>query len=324
MNDRLSATSSRVGTRNATVDVIVVTYRSAGYVSDCLRAAADALTELPEARVIVVDNASGDDIEAVVQTAGERCVLVQRHANDGFAAGCHAGAQISTAERLLFVNPDAVVEPDSVTALLAEAAAFPQAGIIGGRSVTSDGSTDPQSWMGRPTLWSALCFALGLSSALPGSRLFDPEAAREWDGQSREVPVVSGGLMLVERRVWDQLDGFDRQFFLYGEDVDLCLRARRADCRPRVCGGARYRHSIGASSSGSNRLPLVMRGRVTTYRKNLAPPAAALSGWLLVGGTGLRAALAGLRPAGGRRAHPPQHWREAWDHRAEWRRGWTA
>jgi N-acetylglucosaminyl-diphospho-decaprenol L-rhamnosyltransferase len=319
---RLSATFSRVG--NVAVDVVVVTYRSAGYVADCLQAAAQALRDVPGARVIVVDNASGDDIEAVVETVGERCVLVRRHSNDGFAHGCHAGAEISSAERLLFVNPDAVVEADTVAALLAEAAAFPQAGIIGGRSVASDGSADPQSWMGRPTLWSALCFAIGLSSALPGSRLFDPEAARAWDGRSREVPVVSGGLMLVERRVWDQLGGFDRQFFLYGEDVDLCLRARRADYRPRVCGGARYRHSIGASSSGSNRLPLVMRGRVTTYRKNLPSPAAALSIWLLVAGTGVRAALAGLRPAGGRRAHPPRHWREAWDRRAEWRRGWTS
>lgn len=309
-------------TSTAPVDVVVVTYRSAGYVAECLRAAETALEELPAARIIVVDNGSDDGLSEVVRGLSPRLHLILRDVNDGFAAGCHIGADLSTARRLLFLNPDAVVEPGTVAALLACADRHPEAGIVGGMSTTADGDLDARSWFGRPTLWSALCFALGLSSLFPGSRLLDPESSEGWDGRARRVDVVSGGLMLVDRGLWDELAGFDRTYFLYGEDADLCLRAAAAGWQPRVCPEARFRHQVGASSAGSNRLPLVMRGRVTTYRRNLTPPWGRVAGELLVLGVGLRAVTAGFRPPGGRPSSGAAAWRETWSRREEWRLGW--
>ena len=92
----------------------------------------------------------------------------------------------------------------------------------------ADGTSDPRSCWGLPSPWSALCFALGLSSLLPGNRVFDPEAPPPWTGDltaARAVPVISGACMLVSRELWDRLGGFDPVFFLYGEDADFCLRA---------------------------------------------------------------------------------------------------
>lgn len=307
----------------AAVDVVIVTYRSAEYIGDCLRSLDRALADIPGARILVVDNDSDDDIAEAVAGVSNRVTLIRRTLNDGFAAGCHAGVAESDAHRILFVNPDAVVDAGAVHALLAAADAHPTAGIIGGRSLAPDGSTDPQSWSGRPTLWSALCFATGLSSVFPGSAVFDPESVDRWDGRSREVPVVSGGMMLVERCVWDALGGFDRVYFLYGEDVDFCLRAGAAGWSPRVTSQATYRHEVGLSSAGSNRLPMVLRGQVTTYRRNLPTPWGALAGRLVVVGVGMRAWAARFRPAGGRRAHPPQAWRQSWNRRSEWRQGWS-
>lgn len=307
---------------SAQVDVVVVTYRSASYIRECVKPVDRALAPFPGARIIVVDNGSGDDIAAAVAGLSERLTLIPRDVNDGFAAGCHAGAEVATADSLLFLNPDAIVAPDAVDALVRTADAHPGAGIVGGRAVLADGRPDHQSWMGRPTLWSALCFATGASSAFPGSRLLDPESGREWEGSSREVPVVSGGMMLVRREVWDDLAGFDRTFFLYGEDVDFCLRAHRAGWSPRVTREAVYTHEVGSSSAGSNRLTLVMRGRVTTYLRNYPGPLGALAARLLVAGTGLRAVAARFRPAGGRRAHAPGHWQDTWRRRREWQGGW--
>ncbi|WP_164737340.1 glycosyltransferase family 2 protein, partial [Georgenia sp. SYP-B2076] len=306
----------------AEVDVIVVTYRSAGYVGECLRAADAALRDVPGARIIVVDNDSRDGLESAVAGVSDRVELVLRDVNDGFARGCHAGAARSGARRLLFLNPDAVLERGAVEALLACAAAHPDAGLIGGRALTDDGRTDPRSWWGPPTLWSALCFATGLSSVFPGSRYLDPESSDRWPSDARTVPVVSGGMMLVERDAWEALGGFDRDFFLYGEDADLSLRAGRAGWSPRVCPDAIFRHRVGASSNGSNRLPLVLRGRVTTYRKNLPRPWGGVAGELLVAGAGVRALAAGLRGPGGRPAAGVEAWRDTWRRRAEWRRGW--
>lgn len=307
---------------NARVDVVIVTYRSAGYIRACLDPLDRALEQLPGARIILVDNDSGDDLAEAVAGFSDRLTLILRDVNDGFAAGCHAGAEASTADRLLFLNPDAIVAPDAVRALLRTADAHPGAGIVGGRAVRPDGGPDHQSWMGRPTLWSALCFATGASSAFPGSRVLDPESGHDWTEPSREVPVVSGGMMLVERPAWDEVGGFDRAFFLYGEDVDFCLRARRAGWSPRVTREAVYTHEVGSSSAGSNRLTLVMRGRATTYLRNYPLPLGRLAAFLLVVGTGLRSRGARLRPLGGRRAHAPEHWLDTWRRRREWQNGW--
>ncbi|MGV8968713.1 MAG: glycosyltransferase [Cellulomonas sp.] len=307
----------------AEVDVVVVTYRSADYVAESLRAAERALESIPGARLIVVDNASGDDLLAAVDGVSGRLDLVLRDVNDGFAAGCHAGVEVSHARRVLFLNPDAVIEPDTITALLTCTEEHPEAGVVGGRALAPDGSLDARSWWGRPTLWSALCFATGLSSAFPGSRLLDPESPDRWDGSARPVPVVSGGLMLVDRAVWDAVGGFDRDFFLYGEDADFCLRVAAAGWSPRVCPEAVFRHPVGASSAGSNRLPLVLRGRITTYRKNLGRPWGRIAGELLVLGTGLRAVAAGARSSGGRPSSGAAAWRDSWQRRAEWRNGWS-
>ncbi|MGC5616766.1 glycosyltransferase family 2 protein [Georgenia sp. Z1491] len=307
---------------SARLDVVIVTYRSADDIRTCLASVEPALERFPDARIIVVDNGSDDDVADAVSGISDRLTLILRDDNDGFAVGCHAGAEASTASALLFLNPDAVVDASAIDTLVRTSDSHPGAGIVGGRSVLPDGGTDHQSWMGRPTMWSALCFASGASSVFPGSRVLDPESGRDWLETSRAVPVVSGGMMLVEREVWDALDGFDRSYFLYGEDVDLCLRARRAGWSPRVTREAIYSHEVGSSSAGSNRLPLVLRGRATTYRRHYPRPLGALAAQLLVAGTGLRAVGARFRPAGGRRAHPAQHWQESWRRRREWREGW--
>lgn len=306
----------------APLDVVVVTYRSAAYVGESLRAADGALASIPGARLIVVDNDSHDDVAAAVDGISPRIALMLRDVNDGFAAGCHVGVEASHARRVLFLNPDAIVEPDTIDALRRCADAHPEAGVVGGRALAPDGGLDPRSWWGRPTLWSAFCFATGLSSAFPGSRLLDPESPDRWDGAARAVPVVSGGLMLVDRAAWDAVGGFDRDFFLYGEDADFCLRAAAAGWAPRVCPEAVFRHPVGASSAGSNRLPLVLRGRITTYRKNLGPPWGRIAGELLVLGTGLRALAAGMRSSGGRPSIGAAAWRDSWRRRTEWRNGW--
>lgn len=304
------------------LDVVIVTYRSADYIRVCLESVDRALADVPGARIVVVDNGSADDLNAAVAGLSDRVHLILRDVNDGFAAGCHVGAQASTATNLLFLNPDAVLAPDAVTELLQEAQDHPEAGIVGGRSELADGSSDHQSWMGRPTLWSAVCFATGASSLFPGHRLLDPESGRDWSQPCREVPVVSGGMMLVRREVWDTLGGFDRHYFLYGEDVDLCLRARKAGWTMRVTRRAVYTHEVGSSSAGANRLTLVMRGRVTTYRRHYPGPVGATAARLLVVGTGLRALGARYRPKGRRRAHAPVHWQDSWRRRREWQKGW--
>lgn len=312
------------------LSVIVVTYRNAATITACLDAIRAASTRL-DVDVIVVDNNSPDDTVSVVRSAHPDVAVIPRRVNDGFARGCRAGVEAAKGERLLFCNPDVVVAPDSLHALLATADSQPGAGIVGGRQVDGSGMTDPRSWWGRPTLWSCLMFGIGLSSRFPGHRLLDPESPLGWDGRSRAVPIVSGGFMLVERAVWESLDGFDPLFLLYGEDADLCLRARRAGWTPWVSGEARFQHAVGTSTGADasvegagRRLRLVLQGKATVVRRHVRPASVA-TGCLALG-TALRARWApDVAPAVGPRSGTPRGaWREAWRHRSTWIRGWRA
>lgn len=307
--------------RGTQVSAVVICYRNAANVGDCLAALDVALAEC-DGEIILVDNASDDGTVEMLRRSRPDLDLIARDVNDGFARACHVGVQRSRGRWILFVNPDAVLDPGAVSELIEAARRHPDAGILGGRALRADGSTDPRSWWGQPTLWSTLCFATGLTTVFPGHRVFDPESADRWDGTGREVPVVSGALMLVDRAVWNDLGGFDRGLLLYGEDTDLCLRARRAGWRPRVVPAATFRHAVGSSTPGSLRTVLVMRGRVSVLRRHLPVGSRALGASLLVAGTALRALIPLPRHVGRAARTERAGWRAAWDTRRRWTTGW--
>ena len=208
---------------------------------------------------------------------------------------------------------------------------IPGTGIVGGRFVHPDGTTDPRSFWGRPSPWSAACFALGLSSLLPGSRFFDPEAPQQWSAdpaQERAVAVVSGAFMLVRRQLWDTLGGFDPVFFLYGEDADFCLRAAAAGCPPMVTARAVCQHTGGRSSTGAGKLVLLFTGKCTLVRRHFPAGLRSAGVGLLLGGVLLRATVSRVTGTASatRQARPTargEDWRALWAARDEWRRGWT-
>ena len=311
------------------VSVVIVTYRNEAEIAACLNAVSQAGPGIPM-EVIVVDNASGDGTVAAARAAGGT-KIIERQANGGFAAGCATGAEAATGQWLLFLNPDTVIAPDAVEALIHCAQEHPGTGIVGGRFVHPDGTTDPRSFWGRPSPWSAACFALGLSSLLPGSRFFDPEAPQQWSAdpaQERAVPVVSGAFMLVRRQLWDTLGGFDPVFFLYGEDADFCLRAAASGCRPMVTARAVCQHAGGRSSSSAGKLVLLFTGKATLVRRHFPAWLRSAGIGFLLGGVLLRATVSRVTGTASatRQARPTAHgedWRALWAARDEWRRGWT-
>jgi N-acetylglucosaminyl-diphospho-decaprenol L-rhamnosyltransferase len=310
------------------LSVVVVTYRSARHIASCLEAALVATKNL-SAELIVVDNASDDDTLAVVHQADPGAKVVAMDSNAGFARGCHAGAAVAGGRWLLFLNPDAVVSPEAVDALVDCVRRHPESGVVGGRCVTVDGQTDPRSWWGRPTPWSALCFALGLSTLLPGNRIFDSESPREFRSgglTEHNVPIVTGACMLVDRDIWDEAGGFDQAFFMYGEDADFCLRLR-GRCRPIVTSAATYLHVGGASSTSERKLLLLFTGKATLVREHFPRGLRSAGVRLLLLGVLLRALASRALPviAAERQGRPTTHgqsWRALWKARREWTSGW--
>lgn len=314
----------------AGLSIIVVTYRNAPLILDCVAALRRAAPAVP-AELIIIDNDSGDDTAAVARAGAPDARVLDSGRNGGFAAGCHAGVALARGRWLLFVNPDAVPEPGSIDALLDCARHDPRVGIVGGRCLAADGSVDPRSWWRRPGLWSAFCFATMLSSLFPGNRVFDPESSRPWSAEAtetRRVPIVPGTFMLVARRAWDETGGFDQAFFMYGEDVDLCLRAAGLGHLSMVTGRAVFHHEGGASSTSLRKLVLLFTGKATVLRRHLPPGLRAVGVRLLMLGVLARAVLSRVFTARPQRQGRPTakgaDWRGLWAARREWAPGWPA
>lgn len=296
------------------VSVVVVTYEAPRWVERCLDSLRSAVDQSPLViETVVVDNASGPETRALLSGAAVR--LVQQETNTGFGRACNVGVSRSKGRLVVMVNPDTLVPVGAIEALAAFYDERPSRGLVGGRTVSPDGATDPRSCWGAMTLWSLFCSAVGLTSVFRGSRLFDPESMGGWDRDSvREVDVVTGCLLLTSRILWDELGGFDEDFFMYGEDADLSWRAWQSGLRPAITPAAEIVHAVGASSSSSlNKQRLLLRGRAHLARKRWHGVRRLLARLLMLCGAGVRAGLHGRGSDA----------RVIWAERDDWIRGWA-
>ena len=300
----------------ATVDVVIVNYNTRDRTLECIGSVLDQ--HLPGHRVILVDNGSTDGSVEAIAKAYPEVLLVDVRENVGFARGVNRGVLAGHGEFVLLLNPDATAFPGSLEALLSFAVAHPEHGVYGGRTVREDGSLDPSSCWGAPSLWSLFCFASGLTTVLRGSRIFDPESLGQWRRDSvREVPIVTGCLLLARRADWQLLGGMDERFFLYGEDAEFSARAWKRGFRPVIVPDAVIQHDVGGSTESSGRkMAMVMAGKVTYLWAVWPLPLAVLGILLLQAGSGVRGLLEIV--TGSRR----RTWRDVWGLRGAWRRGY--
>lgn len=299
------------------VSVVIVSYNALEWLTACLGAVAAAAPKR-RVEVIVVDNNSNPEVQAYLATAPHGVDVVQLDRNRGFGRACNLGAARSRGRYVMLLNPDAILHADAIEELVDFLEADPGRGLVGGRTLRPDGRLDPSSCWGAPTLWSWFCSGIGLSSIFRRSLLFDPESLGRWQRDSeRRVDIVTGCLLLAARPTWDLLGGFDEDFFMYGEDADLSLRAAEHGFWPSITPAATAVHAVGASSP--NRLGkqrLLLRGKATLARKRWTPVRRRLGLVILAGGIGLRAAV----EAGRRREDRTM--RTLWSERSEWLAGW--
>ena len=297
--------------------IVIVSYNTRDETLRCLDSVAANLPA--DTEVVVVDNGSTDGSGAAIRRRHPSVIVDEAGENLGFARGVNRGVARSSAEWILLLNPDTVVLPGSLESLLAFAAAHPEHGVFGGRTLRPDGSTDPSSCWGAPSLWSLTCFALGLTTAFRRSRVFDPESLGRWDRDSvRVVPIITGCLLLISRANWDRLGGMDERFFLYGEDADFSHRARAAGLSAVIVPDAVIVHAVGGSTgSWGLKMCMVMAGKSTLLRLDW-PRAKARVGLALLGtGAALRAALERMTGREGT-------WTVVWRRRRDWLPGYPA
>ncbi|MGD9420527.1 MAG: glycosyltransferase family 2 protein [Verrucomicrobiota bacterium JB025] len=300
------------------VAIVIVSYNSADHIGACLESVFKNRRDVSQ-QVIVVDNDSKDDTVAFIRENFPEVELVVPGRNLGFAAGVNLGAGMADAEFILLLNPDTVIVDHAVDVVVEFARKHPGKGLYGGRTLQPDGSLEPSSCWGKPTLWSMAMFGLGFSTLFPKHPVFDPEALGSWQRDSvREVGVVTGCFLLAPTEVWRELGGFDERYFMYGEDADLAMRARRAGYAPTICPDARLIHEVGqCSDTPVHKLLLLYRGKASYVRSHWSGMRRRLGLMLLLTGAGLRAMLAELTGRGGE-----GRWQKLWRERHVWIQGY--
>lgn len=224
------------------LSVVLVAYNSAHVLSTAI----DPLEDVDQVEIIVVDNASSDDTLEVLSSRHPGVQVVESSRNGGFASGVNQGAAVASAPVVLLLNPDARVEWSDLQRCLARFA-DPSVGVVAPRTVQPEGRQAVLDAGRAPTIWRCFTHATGLSRLggrlLEGLFLFPAQAKGV-----REVDWVSGSCMLLRRSALEELGGLSERWFMYAEDVDVCLRARDAGYRVLLQGDAVVVHEGGASS----------------------------------------------------------------------------
>lgn len=276
----------------AELTIIMVSYNTRDLTLAAIRTCLDTTVET-SFRLVVLDNASTDgsaDAIAAAVADDPRVTLIRSEENLGFARANNIVARTAQTAFVLLLNPDTECHAGAVDALMRFARETPEAGIWGGRTVFPDGSLNPSSCAMRITLWSMICRTTGLYGLFKRSALFNPEEIGGWSRDSvRQVDIVVGCFLLIGKDLWDRLGGFDPKYFMYGEDADLCLRARAMGYRPMITPEAQIMHIYGASTQlRSDKIVAVARARATLIRDHLPGWQAWPCLWLMWLGAGLR------------------------------------
>lgn len=298
------------------VSCVVINYNTREQTSAFLRSLHQTTNGIAT-QVIIVDNGSQDGSVESFRSEFTTADVIDTGENLGFARGVNLGVSRADGRYILLLNPDMIVLPGSIQALLDFAEAHPKYGIYGGRTLRRDGGLEPSSCWGAPTLWSLFTFATMLSTIFSRSPVFDPESLGRWQRDTaREVEIVTGCLLLIRRQLFLEVGGMDEDYFLYGEDAEFSLRVRRLGWKAVIVPAAVMIHEVGGSTADTgDKTSMVLAGKVTMFRKLWSPQRATLAVQLLLSGTALRALLEKLLVR-------PGPWRTAWRRRSDWLAGY--
>lgn len=273
------------------ISLVVVNYNAGALLGQCVTSALPQVDEL-----IVVDNASCDDSLDKVATLNPndpKLRVIRNSENLGFSAACNIGWDHASSSYVMFLNPDCMLEPDSVQRLFQTLEDFPEAGMVGGLLVDPDGTEQGGGRRAIPTPWRSFVRAFGLSRfAQRWPKLFfDFHLHKQpLPAHPIEVEAISGACMLVRRAAMEDVGRWDEGYFLHCEDLDFSMTLRRKGWKIMFVPDAKIVHEKGTCSRSR---PIFVewhkhRGMMRFYRKFFRHQYPGILMWLVAIGVWLR------------------------------------
>jgi GT2 family glycosyltransferase len=248
---RRSPTVAVVDALAPLLSIVIVAYKSRDEIGACLSSLPPVL-DGRAVEVVVIDNSPGDGAGDLVRAKFPAVDYVAADTNLGFGRANNRGYARTRGEFVLFLNPDTIANDAALAHCVRRLQADPHIGLISPRLELADGSMDLACRRSIPTLWDGFCRASGLAAAFGGTKLFSGYNLTHLPADGTyEVGAINGAFMLAPRRMLAQIapDGavFDEAFFMYGDDLDLCIRAARAGWKIVYDGRVRITHLKGVS-----------------------------------------------------------------------------
>ena len=221
------------------LSVVIVNYNVRYFLELCLHSVLGAIENL-NAEIIVVDNNSEDDSCRMVRDKFPEVILIQNEENLGFSKANNRGVDAATGEYICILNPDTVVAEDTFEALIEFAQAKSNLGIIGCQLIDGTGKFLPESKRNLPVVKIALQKMLGNATNYYANHIAENGTGK--------VDVLVGAFMFMKRIIYKRLDGFDEDYFMYGEDIDLSYKAIKNGFENYYFGKAKILHFKGEST----------------------------------------------------------------------------
>ena len=263
------------------LSIITVTYNSRHEIGPCIESLPTDIFGVP-VEIVVVDNASSDGTLEYVRSHYPQVTAISSGANPGFGAANNTAFRLSTGEFVLFLNPDTESNRLSLSHCLRRLQTEPGIGMISPKLVLANGRMDLACRRAVPTMWDGVTRSTGLYKIFPRVRWFSgynltylPENA------TYPVGAVNGAFMMMRRTDFMRLGGFDERFFMYGEDLDLCLRCSKAGLKVIYDGRYAIVHLKGRSSRQVHKTmsKALFAGTKQFYLKHFNPANSPLIRW---------------------------------------------
>jgi N-acetylglucosaminyl-diphospho-decaprenol L-rhamnosyltransferase len=303
---------------------VLVAYRTPELLRQCLAALEDsALVD----RIVVADNSVPDTEPRDVALSFGKVTHLPLPSNVGFAKAVNAALDEVGAGHVLLINPDCLLEPHALQDLVNALEQHPRSGVVAPWTVSPSRKLGVLAAGRQPTLWRVFTHYSGLSVAFPRQTWAEGwnfRAAAHGD-RVREVEWASGACLLIREGVFDQVGPLNERWFMYAEDMEFCLRVRRAGWQVLHVPSARASHVIGAASEDGPVSTRWVSTLVDYYDRQWRPGPIARLLYRAVLGTGLAARAAACRARGIRaRGEARESWRrEAHKNLVCARRAWS-
>jgi GT2 family glycosyltransferase len=292
------------------LSVVVVAYKSRDEITACLASIPHHI-DGGVVETVVVDNAAGDGTGEIIRRDFSHVTYIDPGANLGFGRANNLGYGRTHGAFVLFLNPDTVSNLAALTHCIRRLESEADVGLISPKLVQADGAMDLACRRSIPTLWAGFCRASGLAATFPRMGFFAGYNLTHLpDDGTYDVGAINGAFMLAPRAALKAVapDGrvFDEAFFMYGDDLDLCIRMAKAGRRIVYDGRVSIVHLKGSSVAKDFEAmsTAIFDANRDVYLKHFGTSALARATYRLMFGLWKRVALARARIRGHRQVRP--------------------